>query len=128
MDEETFRSGKHPDGTPVAHGTPAEYDALRSFLAEVTARGSEIKAQLEMHKEIVKTFDRQNAALHRRVEQLQEENIKLEAKITMMARHHDARVTDLLAANNHEVERRRAAERAVEHCERIIKLISKEKP
>jgi ABC-type uncharacterized transport system ATPase subunit len=93
MDEETFRSGKHPDGAPVEHGVTTERNLRIAIVS--------LKSTIAI----------------------------LRARIAEAERDHDARVTNLLAANNREVERRREAARNYALSVRILSIIlSKETP
>jgi hypothetical protein len=52
MDEATFRSGKQPDGTPIAHGQPLTERNLRVAIAALRANNEILRAGIAEIKRI----------------------------------------------------------------------------
>jgi hypothetical protein len=94
MDEQSFLTGRHPDGTPIDARviTRVEYDDL----------------------------NRRYRDLNQRYQESVESEIRFEREINEMRAAHDRRVTELLEANNREVERRRMAEGVVAEIRKAL--------
>lgn len=97
MDEETFRSGRNPDGTPIAHGVDPE-------MTRVMEQRDRLRRELNAALNRLHNQETVNGATIRRL------SIRIEA-LEANAKMHDWRVTGLLEANNDLLERARVAER-----------------
>lgn len=97
MDEATFRSGRNPDGTPIAHGIDPEMERIRE-------QRDDLRRELNT---VLGNLDRTRVSYGATIRLLDTRIEALEANAKM----HDWRVTGLLEANNDLLERARVAER-----------------
>ncbi len=117
MDEETFRTGRQPDGTPVVqHGAePAlvvgKVEALPADV--VFDRNTNVAASMleEMYRNLRSDYERNLSEHEARVAAMVAQH---QNELATLQAHYEHRVSELLEANNRLVEDRRTLQRQID--------------